>query len=133
MKIREFMMPLERFPIVQTKTIFKEALEKMNENGLGIVCIVNDEGMLLGILTDGDIRRKILVVQKPFSSLLIDDAIDHSILNPVTIHENDDLRNAVEIMRQKQIWDLPVVNDKGILVGLLHLHPIVDALLKLHL
>ena len=48
----------------------------------------------------------------------------------MTIKPADTLLNAVNVMEQKQIWDLPVVDDKGTLVGLLHLHPAVQALLN---
>jgi arabinose-5-phosphate isomerase len=86
---------------------------------------------LLGILTDGDIRRKLLKVQKPFSAFLIDDALDHAIRHPIVIHPDKTLVYAVELMDQKQVWDLPVVNNEGVLLGLLHLHPAVQALLEL--
>jgi CBS domain-containing protein len=68
-------------------------------------------------------------VQKPFSAFFVDDALDHAILSPMTTKPGDTLVHAVDVMEQKQIWDLPVVDDKGLLVGLLHLHPAVQALL----
>lgn len=129
MLVSEVMMGLDRAPIIKEAVILKEALEEMGRTRLGIVCIVNGENKLLGILTDGDIRRKLLKVQKPFSAFFVDDALDHAILAPMTIKPGDTLVQAVEVMEQKQIWDLPVVNDKGLLVGLLHLHPAVQALL----
>ena len=108
----------------------KEALEEMGRSRLGIVCIVNLEQKLLGILTDGDIRRKLLKVQKPFSAFFVDDALDHAIREPLTIRPDDTLVHAVELMEQKQIWDLPVVREDGTLAGLLHLHRAVQALLE---
>jgi arabinose-5-phosphate isomerase len=96
---------------------------------LGIACVVDNNAKLLGILTDGDIRRKLLKVQKPFSAFFIDDALVHAIRTPVTILPTDTLMRAVELMGKKQIWDLPVVNEDGKLVGLLHLHPVIQALL----
>ncbi len=85
---------------------------------------------MLGIVTDGDIRRKLLKVQKPFSAFFIDDALDHAIQSPTTCHPDDTLLNAVELMGQKQIWDLPVIGKDGTLLGLLHLHSAVEALLN---
>ena len=90
---------------------------------------MNAEDKLLGILTDGDIRRKLLKVQKPFSAFFVDDALEHAIRSPLTIQPGDTLVHAIDLMGEKQIWDLPVVNDQGILIGLLHLHPAVKALL----
>ena len=127
--VSEVMMPLDRFPVIAENIIFKEALEEMGRSRLGIVCIVNDEMRLLGIITDGDIRRKLLKVQKPFSAFFIDDALDHSIRSPATIGPNHTLKEAIVLMGKKQIWDLPVVDDKGLLVGLLHLHAAVQTLL----
>ncbi|MES2413929.1 MAG: CBS domain-containing protein [Pseudomonadota bacterium] len=130
MLVNEVMMSLERVPVIKEAVILKEALEEMGRTRLGIACIVNGDNKLLGILTDGDIRRKLLKVQKPFSAFFVDDALDHAIRSPMTIKPGDTLVQAVDVMEQKQIWDLPVVDDNGVLVGLLHLHPAVQALLE---
>lgn len=129
MLVSDVMMGLDRVPVIQDAVILKEALEEMGRTRLGIVCIVDSDNKLLGILTDGDIRRKLLKVQKPFSAFFVDDALDHAIRAPMTIKPGDTLIHAVDVMEQKQIWDLPVVDDNGLLVGLLHLHPAVQALL----
>jgi CBS domain-containing protein len=129
MLVSEVMLALDRAPIVPKEAILKEAMEKMGQFHLGIVCVVDADKSLLGILTDGDIRRKLLKVQKPFSALLVDDVLDHAFRTPTTIDPDDTLVRAVELMEEKQIWDLPVVSNEGALVGLLHLHPAVQALL----
>ena len=129
MLVSEVMMPPDRIPLIGETVILKGALEEMGRSRLGIVCIVNAEDKLLGILTDGDIRRKLLKVQKPFSAFFVDDALEHAIRSPLTIQPGDTLVHAIDLMGEKQIWDLPVVNDQGILIGLLHLHPAVKALL----
>lgn len=130
MLVRDVMMPINRIPLIEKTVILKEALEEMGRVRLGIACIVDSDNKLLGILTDGDFRRKLLKVQKPFSAFLVDDALDHAIRSPVTIRPTETLVDAISIMGQKQIWDLPVVNEQGILEGLLHLHPAVEALLN---
>ncbi len=132
MLVSDVMMGLGRVPVIKEAVILKEALEEMGRTRLGIVCIVDADNKLLGILTDGDIRRKLLKVQKPFSAFFVDDALDHAIRAPMTIKPGDTLVHAVDVMEQKQIWDLPVVDDNGLLVGLLHLHPAVQALLGAH-
>lgn len=132
MLVSEVMIAYGRVPVVEENTILKEVLEEMSRARLGIVCIVNHNQKLLGILTDGDIRRKLLKVQKPFSAFLVDDALDHSIRTPTTIKPDDTLVHAVDLMGQKQIWDLPVVDDDDVLVGLLHLHPAVKSLLGIN-
>ena len=129
-RIGQVMLLLHRFPVVRSRVIVKEALEAMGEFGLGIICIVNDEQTLLGVLTDGDIRRTLLRVQKPLSAFFVDDALAHAVLSPCTIKPDDTLRSAVDLMEQKRIWDLPVTDDDDRLVGLLHLHPAIQALLR---
>lgn len=128
-RVDEVMLTLDRFPVIPEREILKETLEAMGRSRLGIACIVDSRNRLLGIITDGDIRRKLLKVQKPVSALFVDDALDHAIRTPVTIKPSDTLLKAVELMGAKQIWDLPVVDGQGTLVGLLHLHPAVKVLL----
>ena len=129
MKIKDVMLSLDEFPVVTKDVIFKEVLEEMGNKKLGIACVVDENFKLLGILTDGDIRRKILSIQKPLSSIFIDDCLDHAILSPKTISIDDPIIMAVNLMGENKIWDLPVV-ENGILKGLLHLHPLVKALIK---
>ncbi len=126
--VSDVMIHMDRFPVICETVIFKEALEEMGRVNIGIACIVDECTHLLGILTDGDIRRKLLKVQKPFSAIFVDDALDHAIHSPVTTQPDSTLRDALMVMEDKQIWDLPVVDSKGVLVGLLHLHPAIQAL-----
>ena len=128
-KVSQVMLPPDRFPVIAEREILKEALEAMGRSRLGIACIVDGHHKLLGILTDGDIRRKLLKVQKPFSAFFVDDALVHAIKSPTTIKPTDTLVEAVALMGRKQIWDLPVVDEQGFLVGLLHLHPAIQALI----
>ena len=130
MYVKDVMLSLDKFPVVRENLFFKEALDVMNEKKLGITCIVDQDQNLKGILTDGDIRRKLLKTQKPLSALFVDDCIEHAILSPVVTSPESSLKDAVDIMEQKQIWDLPLVDGNGKLVGLLHLHPVVQALLN---
>lgn len=130
MKIKDVMISIEKFPVVRETLFFKEALDVMSEKKLGIACIVDQNNLLKGILTDGDIRRKLLKVQKPLSALFIDDCIDHAIINPLVTLSDGSLKEAINMMEVHQVWDLPVVDDQGKLIGLLHLHPAVKALLN---
>ena len=125
--VSDVMITPDHFPVVKKSTLFKETLEEMGKYSLGIVCIVDNENKLSGILTDGDIRRKLLKVQKPFSAFFVDDALIHSIGNPVCCKANDSLNTVVSIMGEKKIWDLPVIDNDQKLLGLLHLHPAVKA------
>ncbi|MGO4353300.1 CBS domain-containing protein [Rhizobium sp. RAF36] len=128
--VSEVAMTIGDFPVVQENTIFKAALEEMGHSRLGIVCITDARGKLLGIVTDGDVRRRLLSDQRPFSALFGDDALDHATRNPVTVHADSSLVDAVRVMEDKQVWDLPVVSSDGRLEGLLHLHRVMQILLR---
>jgi DeoR family transcriptional regulator, catabolite repression regulator len=129
--VSEIMIGLDAFPVLSHKVLLKESLEAMERSRLGIACIVDGEFQLLGILTDGDIRRKLLKVQKPFSAFFVDDALHHAIRSPITIQPSATLIEGIELMGRKQIWDLPVVEPTGRLIGLLHLHPAIRAVLEM--
>lgn len=128
--VGDVMLKTSDFPIVNENSILKVALEKMDEFRLGIACITNENNHLLGIITDGDIRRKLLRVQKPLSAFFIDEAINQAIKTPVITSSNRTLAHSISLMEQKQVWDLPVV-DSGNLVGLLHLHSATKAILNM--
>ena len=128
--VSDVMLTPGQFPVINKTTLLKEALEEMGKHSLGIVCIVDNENKLCGILTDGDIRRKLLKVQKPFSAFFVDDASIHSIIKPVCCKANDLLYSVVTIMGEKKIWDLPVIDKDQKLLGLMHLHPAVKTLLE---
>ena len=129
--VSDVMLPFNQFPIISDTALYKEALEEMVAKGMGICCLVSKKMKLAGVITDGDIRRKLLSVQRPLPGLLIDDAINLAIQDPVVISPEDTLIRAVDMMEIKRIWDLPVVN-KGTLVGLLHLHPAIQAFFKIY-
>ena len=71
--VGEVMIKNGLFPTVKKNELLKETIEEMNKYGLGIACIVDSEDHLKGILTDGDIRRLILKVQKPIAAVFVDD------------------------------------------------------------
>ncbi len=127
--VGQVMLRSNSFPNVSEKSILKETLETMNKFRLGVACITDNDDQLLGIITAGDITRKLLSVQKPMYAFFIDDAINQAIKNPIVASSQMSLIDAVNLMEEKQVWDLPVV-DNNKLVGLLHLHSAVKELLK---
>lgn len=129
-KINNLIVPSSRIPILYGKNLLKEALEQMSKYKLGVCFCINKKGNLIGIITDGDIRRKILNVQKPFSALLNDDLEEHINKKPKKIKITSTLNSALSIMKKNLIWDLPVIDKNNKLQGMLHLHPIVNFLLK---
>lgn len=129
MKTENIMLTPEKFAQVTPDEFLKVALDKMSESKIGIVCVVENK-QLKGIITDGDIRRKLLNIQKPFSALFSDYVIDHAIKAPTVCSDQDSITYALELMEKNQIWDLPVLNSKNELVGLLHLHAVIKHLIS---
>jgi arabinose-5-phosphate isomerase len=129
LKIVDVMLTGNSVPVIGIRSILVEALESMNSAHLGIVCIVDSDGCLKAVLTDGDIRRMLLKIQKPFSAFFGDDAIEHSVREPISVDPAMKLKAAVELMEKKKIWDLPVVDENKKLVGLFHLHNAIKVLL----
>ena len=129
-KIKNLVLDKSQSAVVNEKTILKETLEKMVFFKIGIACVVNKKNILQGVITDGDLRRKLLTNQKPWSALLNDDSIDHCKNKPITIRENDSLKKTIDIFRKKKVWDLPVLDKKGKLLGILHLQNILNIIMK---
>jgi CBS domain-containing protein len=128
--VHEVMLKLSQFPNLLANSLMVDALEYMSKYSLGIVCAVNNEQKLLGVFTDGDLRRMLLQHQKPLPSLMTDDLSAHISPKPQTVLPSTTIREAVTKMEDFQIWDLPVVDSENKLCGLLHLHPVIDRLIN---
>ena len=102
-KVSSFIMTIDKIPFVYDDVLFKEAIDLMNLNKLGIVCIVDKNKKLKGVFTDGDIRRKIIKIQKPFSALFADDVLLHTNLKPITINKSKNILNAIKLMNKNKI------------------------------
>ena len=98
--VKEVLIKKNNIPVLREQSLLKEALEKMSSNKYGICFCINKKGKLLGILTDGDIRRKILNIQKPFSALLNDDLIRHINKKPSIVRGETTLINALKLMKK---------------------------------
>lgn len=100
----------------------KHALEIINNEGLHVAIVIDGEKRLLGMVTDGDIRRGLL------SDLSLSDSVD-TVMNssPVTVKHGTSKEQLVDLMEEKQILSIPILNDLGQIVGLETLH---SALIK---
>ena len=115
-------LPLSKVPVIEADATLKKALDSMTEHRLGIALIVNSDGNLVGVLTDGDLRRLLLSHQSPLPELLITPAINFGTRTPSIIGSTSTLSEATQVMVEKEIWDLPVVDSSGKLIGLVHRH-----------
>ena len=57
------MLPLDVCPLANQRSLLKEALDEMDVHRLGVACVIDSDHRLVGIITEGDIRRKLLRVQ----------------------------------------------------------------------
>ncbi len=93
-----------------------DAARKMAENRIGCVVVVDEKNTILGIVTEGDIVRRVVARGLDPASTVVETIMTR---NPVTVYEDASLAAAAEIMREKGIGHLPVVNEKGRLVGII--------------
>jgi arabinose-5-phosphate isomerase len=107
-------------PEVHTEQSLKEVIMEMTRKRLGVTGVTGSDGKLVGIVTDGDLRR---MLEKTDSIERIT-ARDIMSLNPKTIKPTEMAVNALDIMRKNSITQL-VVADNGNYLGILHLHDLV--------
>jgi len=129
MRVRDVMHDGEENPVVVTGTVFREVLEEMNDKGCGAVCVTNADGGLVGLVTDGDVRRLILSTQKTLPELFMESAECVMTEDPRRIDVDASLEDALEELERFEFWVLPVVEGEK-LVGLLHMHPLLKAMLE---
>ncbi len=116
------LIPLSKLPLISKEDSLKKALDLMTGKRLGIALIIDSDNKLLGVLTDGDLRRLLLNRQDPLPALLVSPAITYGNRNPKCIMVETSIENAREKMISEEIWDLPVVSSDGIVLGLVHRH-----------
>ena len=120
--VKDVMHSIDDIAVAPSHTVFKDALIKMSQKNFGCICITNEENQLLGILTDGDVRR----VLQSFDDVLNLELNQLMTKNPVIVRSTAPLIEALALMenRTNQISVLPVVDDK-ILLGLIRIHDII--------
>jgi len=105
-------------PVVPRGAPMRDAVEEMNRKKLGMTCIVDGDGALTGILTDGDLRRWMLRVTEPLVGSV--DAVTTP--RPTTISADALATEALKIMEAKKITSLPVVDARQRLLGVVQIH-----------
>lgn len=120
--VKELMASGDDNPKVFEKVLLKDAVVELSKKGLGAVNICDSENNLLGIITDGDLRRA-LENELNIYSLNVEDIMTTS---PVTINANRLAVEALNIMRDRNLSCLPVIN-AGKVTGLIRLQDIIKA------
>lgn len=119
-KVENLMHTGDAIPIVKDGTLMSDALNIITEKKLGCVGIIDGEGNLTGIITDGDLRRHISM---NLSSAKVNDVMTK---NPLVAKKTDLASKALSVMEGKSITNLFVV-ENGMPVGVLHIHDILKA------
>lgn len=130
LQVRDLMHEEGRNPTISGDASFLEVIEAITQGGLGAANVVDDEGRLIGIITDGDVRRG--VQRRPLTELERVLASDVMTANPTVVGPEMLAYDALRLMedRPSQIAVLPVIDAGGRCVGLLRLHDIVQAGLR---
>jgi arabinose-5-phosphate isomerase len=123
LRVADIMHTGDRLPRVRENTPMSGALLEISLKGLGMTTVVNEEGELTGIFTDGDLRRT-LDRSIDIHKTLIRDVMTH---NGRTIHDNQLAAEALHIMEELKINALPVLNREEELVGAINMHDLLRA------
>ena len=111
-------MKKKNLPIISSQATIKEVIQRISEGKLGLVVII-DNNKIIGIITDGDIRRTMESREKDFFSLKAEDLMSN---HPKLIYDTDKLISASNIMSQHKINSLLVVNESNDLVGVVQVY-----------
>lgn len=120
--LREIMRKGDDIPWVNSEDPISEAIEEMNKKGLGATLVRNNIKKLCGIFTDGDLRRAITRWGKTLYERKVLEVMTHQ---PKTILKDCFVSDALEIMERHLITVLPVVDKKGCVEGIIHLHDLL--------
>ena len=125
-KIKD-LMRTEDLPVTQKDTSLKDAIVIMSRGRLGHILMTDESGALVALLSDGDLRRALM--KKDFS--LDERAIVYANQTP-TSYTNTELlaSEALEIIEEKKIQLLPITTEEKKLIGVLHIHDLVNAGIK---
>lgn len=121
LKISEIMYKGKDVPIVREETSLKDSILEITSKRLGTTCVVDGAGKLLGIITDGDLRR-LLERTEDIKSLKAKDVMTK---NPKTIRAEHLASYAIQVMEKYNITSLIVIDENNMPVGLVHLHDLV--------
>ena len=113
----------DQTPIVSPEALLLDSLLVMSEKALGMVLIADNNNALLGIYTDGDLRR-VLEKEVSLQNLTIGEVMTK---NCKSIHAEKPALSALELMDECSLNSLPVVNSEGRIVGAINMHTLMQA------
>ncbi len=118
MRVEQLMSAGEALPVVQLHTAMRDVIYEMSRKGLGMTAVVEKDGRLAGIITDGDLRRK-MVTTPNIQDLT---ARDLMTANPIAISQSTMAVEALAMMEQRKITSIVVIDADRRVEGVVHLH-----------
>jgi arabinose-5-phosphate isomerase len=119
--VQDIMLTGTSIPQVPEGSTLEDAVIEINRLELGVTLIIRSDKTLVGIITDGDLRR-LIADKKSIVDLTVEDVMTK---NPRTVTPNSPAYDALNMMEKHQITVLPITNNKGKVQGILHLHDIL--------
>jgi len=118
MRVEQLMHAGDALPVVQLHSAMRDVIYEMSRKGLGMTSVVEKDGRLAGIITDGDLRRKM-----PGTPNILELAArDVMTPNPVAITQSTMAVEALAVMEQRKITSIVVIDADRRVVGVVHLH-----------
>ncbi|AWK04294.1 histidine kinase [Flavobacterium crocinum] len=113
------------YSVVSNLTVY-EALKVMGEKNIGAILIIDDNN-LKGILSERDYARKIVLKDKSSKETSVHEIMESNVF---TVKLSDNLEDCMELMSEKRIRHLPVLED-GIVVGIISISDVVKAIIEI--
>jgi len=118
-RVEQLMHHGDQVPRVTPGTAMLDVIYEMSRKGLGMTCVVDESGVLLGIITDGDLRRKMATFPNGVRERSAGELMT---ANPIAIRRTTLAAEALNIIEQRKITALVVVDDQRRAEGVIHLH-----------
>jgi arabinose-5-phosphate isomerase len=119
LKVKSLMHRGGQIPSVAANTSMSRVLFEMTDKGLGMTCVLDPHNKLLGIITDGDLRRMLQTHGPAFHEKSAEECMTR---NPITIGKDDLAAEALKLMEEHKITSLIVLTEEKTMEGILHLH-----------
>ncbi len=117
MRVEQLMHSGDALPVVQLHTAMRDVIYEMSRKGLGMTSVLEKDGTLAGIITDGDLRRKMST-----ADVMALTARDVMSITPVTIRHDTLAVEALAVLESRKITSIVVVDASRRVEGVVHLH-----------
>lgn len=124
LKVKDLMRKGKDHAVVRQGTPVKEALFAITQARAGSCSVVDGSRKLIGIFTDGDLRRQL---RENGEKILLTPIREVATLKPFVVHQDRLAAEALHLLRERKIDELPVVDDRGRAVGLLDVQDLLKA------